>query len=310
MAPREKVLITAAALGECVAAGAPVSSWPCATRACRTRRRAAHPRRGRRRPADGTRLARRRHAGSRPLPAIEALQQHAIGWGLRQDGPVVLYDHDRCLTAARGWWVLRWAGLPQVRLLDGGFAAWTAAGLAGGDRARRPPPGDVALSPGHMAVLDADAAAAMARAGVLLDTRIRGNYIGGAVAAGPAAARAYPGQPQRAGGGYADRGRHLRRCRDPAAPVAALGADGTRPLGVTCGAGISAAHGVAALASIGVDAAMFPGSWSAWSADPARPAVVGASRADAGRLNFRAPRAVLARALQGRRRHSPRDHHA
>jgi thiosulfate/3-mercaptopyruvate sulfurtransferase len=56
---------------------------------------------------------------------------------------------------------------------------------------------------------------------------------------------------------------------------AALGADGTRPIGVTCGAGISAALGVAALASVGIEAAMFPGSWSAWSADPERPVVVG-----------------------------------
>lgn len=56
----------------------------------------------------------------------------------------------------------------------------------------------------------------------------------------------------------------------------ALGADGSRPIGVTCGAGISAAHGVAALASIGVTAAMYPGSWSAWSADPNRPVTIGA----------------------------------
>ena len=66
---------------------------------------------------------------------------------------------------------------------------------------------------------------------------------------------------------------------------AALGADGARPLGVSA-AGISAAHGVAALASIGVSAAMFPGSWSAWSADAARPVVVGATPADARRSTF------------------------
>ena len=55
----------------------------------------------------------------------------------------------------------------------------------------------------------------------------------------------------------------------------ALGADGSRVVGTTCGAGISAAHGVAVLASLGIEAAMYPGSWSAWSADPARPVVVG-----------------------------------
>ena len=56
---------------------------------------------------------------------------------------------------------------------------------------------------------------------------------------------------------------------------AALGVDGSGPVGISCGAGISAAHAVAVLASIGIDAAMYPGSWSAWIADPARPVVVG-----------------------------------
>jgi thiosulfate/3-mercaptopyruvate sulfurtransferase len=278
MNPRENVFITAAALGERLAASAPVSLLavrnPCLPE------HAAAPRipgaididlpTELASPGGGTR-------GSRPLPAIEALRQHATRWGLRRDVPVVLYDHDRCLTAARGWWVLRWAGLAQVLLLDGGFPAWTAAALPVATTPGAPPAGDVVLSPGHMPVLDADAAAAMARDGALLDTRIRGNYIGGAVA---------PGQPPRGhipgslsapaadalteAGTFLDSAtlRHL---------FAALGADGTRPLGVTCGAGISAAHGVAALASIGIEAAMFPGSWSAWAADAARPVVVGAT---------------------------------
>jgi thiosulfate/3-mercaptopyruvate sulfurtransferase len=111
---------------------------------------------------------------------------------------------------------------------------------------------------------------------VLLDTRIRGNYIGGTVAPGQAPRGHIPGSLSAPAadalteaGTFLDAAtlRHL---------YGALGADGSRPLGVTCGAGISAAHGVAVLASIGVAAAMFPGSWSAWSADPARPVVVGA----------------------------------
>lgn len=220
-------------------------------------------------PGGGTR-------GSRPLPEIAALQRDARRWGLRRGVPVVLYDHDRCLTAARGWWVLRWAGLQDVLLLDGGFPAWVAAGLPVATRPGAPPPGDAVLSAGHMKVLDADAAASMAREGVLLDTRIRGNYIGGAVAPGAAPRGHIPGSVSAPAadalteaGTFLDAAtlRHL---------FAALGADGARPLGVTCGAGISAAHGAAALASIGIDAALFPGSWSAWSADPARPVVVGA----------------------------------
>jgi thiosulfate/3-mercaptopyruvate sulfurtransferase len=213
--------------------------------------------------------------GSRPLPEIDALQRHARGWGLRQGQAVVVYDHDRGLVAGRAWWVLRWAGIADVRILDGGFAAWVAAGLPVAHRAPLPPPGDVVLSAGHLPVLDADAAAAIARSGVLLDTRVRPNYIGGATPSGAPRRGHIPGsistpvadiftEP----GPIADAEtlRHL---------AAALGADGTRPVGVTCGAGISAALGVAALASIGIEAAMYPGSWSAWSADPERPVMVG-----------------------------------
>jgi thiosulfate/3-mercaptopyruvate sulfurtransferase len=213
--------------------------------------------------------------GSRPLPDATDLQRHARLWGLRRGQPVIVYDHDRGLVAARAWWVLRWAGIADVRLLDGGFAAWVAAGLPVVHRPPAPQPGDVVLSPGHLPVLDADGALAMARAGVLLDSRVRPNYIGGAVPPGAPARGHIPGawsapaadnftEP----GPFADAAtlRHL---------YAALGADGTRPVGVYCGAGISAAVNVAALASIGIEAAMYPGSWSAWSADPARPVVVG-----------------------------------
>jgi len=219
-------------------------------------------------PGGGTR-------GSRPLPEIGALQAHARRWGLRQGQPVVVHDHDRGLVAARGWWVLRWAGIADVRLLDGGFAAWEAAGLPVTAEAPRPAPGDVTLSPGHMRVLDADGAAAAARAGVLLDTRVRPNYIGGAVPDGaprrghiPGALSAPAADNFTEAGAFADAAtlRHLYE---------ALGADGSRPVAVYCGAGISAAVGVAALASVGLDAAMYPESWSGWSADPARPVVVG-----------------------------------
>jgi thiosulfate/3-mercaptopyruvate sulfurtransferase len=277
MDPRASVFVAAAELGRLVAAGTPPSIL-----AVRNPRMPAHAAALRIPGAVDVDLPTELAGpgggvlGSRPLPAIEALQRDAIRWGLRQDGPVVVYDHDRCLTAARGWWVLRWAGLRDVRLLDGGFPAWLAAGLPVADVPGAPAAGAVALSPGHMPVLDADAAAAMARDGVLLDTRIRGNYIGGAVEEGQAPRGHIPGSVSApAADALTEAGTFL----DPATLrhlFGALGADGARPLGVTCGAGISAAHGVAALASIGVTAAMFPGSWSAWSADPARPVVVGA----------------------------------
>jgi thiosulfate/3-mercaptopyruvate sulfurtransferase len=203
--------------------------------------------------------------GSRPLPDIAALQAAARRWGLRAGERVVLYDHDRALLAARGWWTMRWAGLAQVRVLDGGFAAWERAGLPVVHAAPTPAPGDVTLSPGHMPVLDEAAAARLAREGLLLDTRVRVNHIAGHI---PGAVSAPAADVLREDGSFAEEAilRHL---------FAALGADRIRPLGTSCGAGVSAAHGALALAAIGIEAALHVGSWSAWSADPSRPVIVG-----------------------------------
>jgi len=231
------------------------------------------------------------HSGARPLPAIADLQRHARRWGIRQSSPVVVYDHDRCLQAGRAWWVLRWAGIADVRMLDGGFAMWQAAGLpvshepgrreaggreAGGREAGRREPGDVTLSAGHLAVLDADQAARLARESVLLDSRIRANYIGGQVAPGHPARGHIPGAISApAADNLTDYGT-FADAPTLRALYGALGADGTRELGVYCGVGISATHDIAALATIGITAALFVGSWSAWSSDPARPVVIGA----------------------------------
>src|SRR5699024_3696618 len=81
-------------------------------------------------------------------------------------------------SAARAWWLLRWGGVADVRILDGGLAGWNDLGgiLEDGDVAVAP--GNVTLVDGHMPVADADEAARVGRAGVLLDARAPERYSG------------------------------------------------------------------------------------------------------------------------------------
>jgi thiosulfate/3-mercaptopyruvate sulfurtransferase len=214
--------------------------------------------------------------GQRPLPDIGDLQLAARRWGLSHGQTVVVYDGDRSMTAARAWWVLRWAGLDDVRVLDGGLPGWRAAGLPVAHDVPAVVPSDITLSAGHMPEINADSALGMARSGVLLDARIRPNYIGGRVEAGQPPRGHIPGglsapAPDNVTdfGNFADSPTLREMYR-------ALGADGSRPVGVYCGAGMSAAHTVLALAAIGIDAAMYVGSWSAWVGDGRRPVATGA----------------------------------
>jgi thiosulfate/3-mercaptopyruvate sulfurtransferase len=211
--------------------------------------------------------------GRHPLPDVADLQAAARRWGISAGRPVVVYDATGGLAAARAWWLLRWAGLTDVRLLDGGFPAWTAGGnpIESGP-GPEPEPGDVELSGGHLPVLDADGAAALARTGLLLDARAAERYRGEVEPIDPRAGHIPGAVSAPTGDNLAPDGR-FRPTDELRARFAALGAAGQ--VGVYCGSGVTAAHEIAALAAIGVDAALYPGSWSAWSSDPDRPVATG-----------------------------------
>ena len=214
-------------------------------------------------------------AGRHPLPAVTDLQAAARRWGVSADRPVVAYDAAGGLAAARAWWLLRWGGHRDVRLLDGGLAAWTAAErpTESGD-VPAPEPGDVVLDGGHLPVLDADETAALARTGRLLDARAGERYRGEVEPVDPRAGHV----PGAVSAPTAENLVADGRFRRPAVlreRFVALGVEAGAPVGVYCGSGVTAAHEVAALAVAGVPAALYPGSWSAWSNDPARPVAVG-----------------------------------
>jgi thiosulfate/3-mercaptopyruvate sulfurtransferase len=213
--------------------------------------------------------------GRHPLPALSALQTAARSWGLRAGQPVVVYDDSNGLSAARAWWLLRWASVSDVRVLDGGLSAWSADGGALTGDSTSPAPGDIALSAGGLPVLTADQAAALPATGVLLDARAGERYRGEAQPIDPIAGH-IPGATNApttdnlvAGGRFADPAALRER-------FAALGADGSEPVGVYCGSGVTAAHEILALARIGVPAALYPGSWSEWITDDRRPVATGA----------------------------------
>jgi thiosulfate/3-mercaptopyruvate sulfurtransferase len=212
--------------------------------------------------------------GRHPLPPVERLQEAARRWGLTAGRPVVVYDNTGDQSAARAWWLLRWAGVPDVRILDGAFAAWTAAGLDVDTGVVEPSPGDITLTEGHLPTLTADEAAALPRHGVLLDARTGARYRGEVEPVDSRAghipgARSAPTADNLGADGTFLPALSLRE------RFAALGATGDVPVGVYCGSGVTAAHEIAALAVAGIDAALFPGSWSAWSSDPERPVATG-----------------------------------
>ncbi|MFH9940440.1 sulfurtransferase [Streptomyces murinus] len=210
--------------------------------------------------------------GRHPLPDLAEFGAAMRRAGVSASRPVVVYDGGQGWAAARAWWMLRWTGHPDVRVLDGGLPSWTGE-LASG--AAVPNAGDFVPAPDAAGLLDADGAAELARTGVLLDARAGeryrgevepvdrvGGHIPGAVSA-PTTENVGPD------------GRFL-----PAVELKdrfkALGVSSDAPVGVYCGSGVSGAHEVLALAVAGIPAALYVGSWSEWSADPSRPVAVGA----------------------------------
>jgi len=217
-----------------------------------------------------------KEGGRRPLPDPNTLQATLQRWGIDADTQVVVYDNASGSQAGRAWWTLRWAGHANTRLLDGGLAAWQAAGNETADEPTHPAGGgSFTVTPGNMPVIDADEAAEIARNGALLDARGKTAYEGdpdkpatghipGAICAGAKDALGADGC--------------FMSNEDLQALYAGHGADGSQPVGVYCGSGNAASFELAGMYAAGIEAPLYVGSWSAWSADPDRPVAQGPER--------------------------------
>jgi len=234
-------------------------------------------------------------AGRHPLPAPEEFERAARSWGLNDGDPVVLYDDAGLLSAARLWWLLRWAGFDgEVRLLDGGLSAWRAAGqelvtnsgqptagsgsAPGSASGSAPVPGRVRLGSGRMPTLTPDELPGfVAAGGLLLDARPAGRYTGQEASIDPRPGHIPGALSAPATGNLDDRG-HFDDPRALSRRYTELGVEPGRQIGIYCGSGVTATHDLLALAVAGIDPGnmrLYPGSYSQWAADPSRPVVTG-----------------------------------
>ncbi len=203
--------------------------------------------------------------GRHPLPDPDRFCAAMRAHGVSNDRPVVAYDAVAGTSAARAWWLLRYYGHQDVRVLDGGVAAWTGPLEEGPPLSRQ---GDFVGSPGQLPVLDAEDAARVANEGMLVDLRIAKRFAGEMEPVDPVAGHVpgavnVPHDTMLADGKLCPP-EQLRQLYPAADEV-----------GVYCGSGVTATFGVLALEVLGVPAALYAGSWSEWVSDDSRPVATG-----------------------------------
>ena len=213
--------------------------------------------------------------GRHPLPHPEAFEAAMRAAGVSNDRPVVVYDNWRSIAAARAWWLLQHHGHSDAFVLDGGLGAWQSAGLPVEQGNISPAPGDFRLGNNpSSAVLDADGAAGLASAGVLLDARPGDRFRGVGETVDPVAGH-IPGARSLPAFELADEHGFLLPADELRERFEAVGA-GEGRVGVYCGSGIQAAHVALAAVFAGLPLpALYPGSWSDWITDPTRPIATG-----------------------------------
>ncbi|MHA4869616.1 sulfurtransferase [Duganella sp. PWIR1] len=214
--------------------------------------------------------------GRHPLPERAALIATLRSWGINDDTQVVAYDAHGGMFAARLWWLLRWVGHPTVAVLDGGLAAWQSAGLAMVTSNEARAPGAIGDQPSLVATVSVDEVVAnlSTQARTVVDARAADRYRGENETIDPVGGH-IPGAKNRF---FKDNLTAEGRFKDAAqlkADFAPLFDSAPQAI-MQCGSGVTACHNLLALEIAGLPgAALYPGSWSEWCADTARPVATG-----------------------------------
>ncbi len=214
--------------------------------------------------------------GRHPLPDLAHFAARVGRWGITPQTQVVCYDDHGGVYAARAWWLLRWLGHGAVAVLDGGRAAWRAAGgsLVTDLHSAAAAPPYPAEAPA-MRTVDAAALTAMRGHCRLLDARAPERFRGDVEPLDPVAGH-IPGAINRFFKDNLAADGRFRPAAELRAAFQALGEGPSAGVVHQCGSGVTACHNLLAMAHAGLDAgALYPGSWSEWCSDPTRPVAKG-----------------------------------
>lgn len=214
--------------------------------------------------------------GRHPLPHPDRFGEAMRRAGVSRARPVVVMDGGGGLAAARCWWLLRHHGHDDVRLLDGGWRRWADLGLRVETGRPAVEPGDFRPAPGRLPVVDAQGAVRIAAEGVLLDARAAERFRGEVEPVDPVAGHV-PGAHNLPATDNLDPSGLLRppgELRQLYAEALSADCEG-RPVAVSCGSGVTAALDALVLHGLGVEVALYEGSWSGWVSDPSRPVATG-----------------------------------
>lgn len=217
-------------------------------------------------------------SGRHPLPDPAALAAFLGAAGVGTDTAVVAYDQDKSPYAARLWWLLRWLGHERVSVLNGGLAAWRAAGLplqsARTPRLARP----FASRPALVQALSTADVQRELEGGrlLLLDARSADRFAGQNETIDPVAGHVPGARNQPFALNLDCSGRLQSSAALSALWRAVLGDTPPAQVVAMCGSGVTACHNLLAMELAGLPGArLYAGSFSEWIRDPARQVATG-----------------------------------